>query len=71
MRIWYLNIGILRRRKIGGVLEGTFRLAVAKSGLTVSGTGYVVVEGAEGARRALPVHLLPDTANTKGLPGFQ
>jgi len=30
--------------------------------LTVSGTGYVVVEGAAGARRALPVHLLPDTA---------
>ena len=38
------------------------RLAVAKSGLPVSDTGYVVVEGAQGARRALPVRLLPDSA---------
>lgn len=38
------------------------RWAVAKSGLPVSDTGYVVVEGGQGARRALPVRLLPDTA---------
>jgi CRISPR/Cas system-associated exonuclease Cas4 (RecB family) len=38
------------------------RLAVAEAGLPVSDTGYVVVEGEEGQRQALPVRLLPDAA---------
>ncbi|HQR19529.1 MAG TPA: PD-(D/E)XK nuclease family protein [Burkholderiaceae bacterium] len=38
------------------------RLAVAQSGVPVSDTGYVIVEGAAGRRTALPVRLLPDSA---------
>lgn len=38
------------------------RLALAKNGLRVSDTGYVVVEGANVQRRALAVQLLPEPA---------